>query len=65
MNKISPAPDASIPRQTDIVIDPDGRVHISFLWNELSEVVAGLAGESGLAANLGSLAPTEHRKQSR
>ncbi len=35
---------ASAPAQSDIVITPDGRVHISFFWSELEPLRAALRG---------------------
>jgi putative pyruvate formate lyase activating enzyme len=45
MSKAQPPQSESIPRQTDIVIDPDGKVHISFLWDELADCVDALRGK--------------------
>lgn len=45
MSKTPASQNASIPRQSDIVIDPDGTVHFSFLWDELSDCVTALSGK--------------------
>lgn len=64
MSSTRPRPrrsEKSPPQETDIIIEPGGRVHLSFLWDDLRDLGAKLTGTKSPSPVTSAFAPAEWR----